>query len=160
MSPETYSWLIVGHIVGFVTWTAGLVATLTLLRIHARVEGAARDVLSRQEAKTAVFMDIGATLAIVCGLWLAFGGPVNALKTGAWLHIKLTLVVLVILGAHGFARAQVKRFKRGQVREIPRPLLYVVVAVVAVIILLGAKKDLLRKQPDVAAPPAAVGATK
>ncbi len=139
-------------------WIAGLVATLTLLRIHSMVEGAARDVLSRQEHKTAALMDAGATLAMVCGLWIAFGGTVNALKTGAWLHIKLTLVVLIILGAHGFARAQVKRFKRGQVRAIPRALIYVVVAAALAIVLLGAKKDLLRKQPD--APVPAVPVTK
>ena len=154
MSPETYSWLIVGHIVGFVTWIAGLVTTLTLLRIHAKVEGPARDVLARQEQKSAALMDAGATLAIVCGLWIAFGGTVNAFKTGAWLHIKLTLVAVVLIGAHGYARAMAKRFRRGDVRPVPRPLLYVVVIAAAVVALLGAKKDLLRKQPDVPAAPA------
>lgn len=148
MSLDTREWLMIGHIVGFVTWIAGMIATLTLLRIHAQVEGAARDVLSRQEHKTAALMDAGATLAMVCGLWLAFGGTVNALKTGAWLHLKLTLVVIVLLGAHGFARAQVKRFKRGQLRTVPQWLRPLVLIAAAVIIVLGAKKDLLRKQAD------------
>jgi len=158
MTPDTYGWLIVGHVVGFVLWIAGLVATLTLLRIHTKVEGAAREVMSRQEQKTAMLMDLGATLTIACGLWLAFGGTVNAFKTGAWLHIKLTLVVLVLLGAHGFARAQVGRFKRGQLRAVPRALLYIVMIVAAGTIVLGAKKDLLRKQP--AAPSAIAPVSK
>src|SRR5687768_12332711 len=120
MTPSEYDWLIVGHVLGFVTWMTGLIATLTLLRIHAAVEGPARDVLSRQEHRTAALMDAGATLAMVCGLWLAFGGSVNALKTGGWLHLKLTIVALVLIGSHGFARAKVKQFKRGQVKPIPR----------------------------------------
>ena len=38
MSIETNQWLLVGHIVGFVVWIAGLVATLLLLRVHAAVK--------------------------------------------------------------------------------------------------------------------------
>jgi putative membrane protein len=154
MSIDTQEWLTVGHVFGFVLWIAGVIATLTLLRIHAHVEGPARDVLARQERKTAVLMDLGATLAMVCGFWLAFGTTPIAFKTGGWLHVKLTIVVLIILGTHGYARVQVKRFRQGQVKAIPRPLLYVVIVAVAAVITLGAKKDLLRKHGD--APPPAV----
>lgn len=154
MSIETNQWLLVGHIVGFVVWLAGMVATLTLLRVHGVVEGAARDVLARKEKKTAAMMDAGASLAMVCGFVIAFGNTPIAFKTGGWLHVKLTIVVLVILGTHGFVRAQVKRFGRGQVRTIPGWLVYVVLLAAAGVIVLGANKSILRKHGE-APPPAA-----
>lgn len=155
MSIETNQWLLVGHVLGFVVWIAGLISTLVLLRAHSVVEGAARDVLARQERKTAALMDAGATLAIACGLVIALGNTPNAFKTGAWLHIKLTVVAVVIIGLHGFARAQVKKFGKGQVRPIPRALLYLLLAAVAGVVLLGANKSLLRKGADAPPPPAA-----
>ncbi len=145
MSIETYSWLRVGHVVGFVCWIAGMVTVLQLLRAHAAVEGAAREVLGRHERKAGILMDAGATLAMVCGLWLAFGGPINAFKTGGWLHVKLTLVAIVLLGTHGWARVQIKRFRHGQVRPIPAALTLVVLVAAAAIIALGANPTLLRK---------------
>jgi protoporphyrinogen IX oxidase len=145
MSLTANTWLHIGHIVGFVTWIAGMIATLTLLRVHAMVEGAARDVLARQERKTAMLMDLGATLAMACGFAMAFGNTPNAFKTGGWLHIKLTVVALVLLGTHGLARAHVKRFGLGQIKPLPRALPYVVMVAVVVVIILGAHPTLLRK---------------
>lgn len=145
MSFETYNWLRVGHVIGFVAWIAGLVTVLQLLRVHGMVEGAAREVLSRQERKVGILMDAGATIAMVCGFWLAFGGPINAFKTGGWLHMKLTLVALAVLGVHGWARVQIKRFRQGQVRPVSQALTFVVLIAAAVIIALGANPTLLRK---------------
>jgi uncharacterized membrane protein len=145
MSFETYNWLRVGHVIGFVAWIAGLVTVLQLLRVHGMVEGAAREVLSRQERKVGILMDAGATIAMVCGFWLAFGGPINAFKTGGWLHMKLTVVALAVLGVHGWARVQIKRFRQGQVRPVSQALTFVVLAAAAVIIALGANPTLLRK---------------
>ncbi|HVK75462.1 MAG TPA: CopD family protein [Kofleriaceae bacterium] len=154
MTPETYNWLRVGHILGFVLWVGGLVTVLQLLRVHGMVEGAARDVLGRAERKAAVLMDLGATLALVCGFWMAFGGTVNAFKTGGWLHIKLTIVLVGILAVHGFARVKVKKFRKGEVKPIPAALTYVVLVAAAAAITLGANRDLLRKNPEVPAAPA------
>jgi uncharacterized membrane protein len=148
MSVETYNWLRVGHIVGFVSWIAGMVAVLQLLRVHGMVEGAAREALARTERKTAIVMDIGATIAILCGLWLALDYPApphNAFKMGAWLHVKLTIVAIVLLGIHGWSRAQIKRFRHGKVRAVPGWLTIVVLLAAIVIIALGANPDLLRK---------------
>ena len=145
MSLETYNWLRVGHVIGFVGWIAGMVAVLSLLRVHAAVEGAAREALGRQERKTAIIMDLGATIAIVCGLWLAFGPAVNAFKTGGWLHVKLALVAIFLLGTHGWARVQIKRFRQGRVRHVPGWLLVLVLVAAAAVIALGANPTLLRK---------------
>lgn len=145
MSLDLREWLSIGHIVGFVLWIGGLISVLQLLRAHSAVEGAARAVLSRQQRKAAMLMDAGATLTLVCGLWRALGGIPNQFTTGAWLHIKVTLVAVVLLGIHGYARVKIRKFRNGEVNAIPAGLTYVVVLVAAIIIVLGAKKDLLRK---------------
>ena len=157
MSPDTYNWLRVGHVLGFVLWIGGLVAVLQLLRVHGAVEGAARDVLARHERRMAIVMDLGATLAIVTGLVTALGGTTNYFTTGAWLHIKLTVVALAIFGMHGWARVKVKRFRHGEVKHVPAATTYIVLAAAAAAILLGAHRDLLRKTAD-APPPAAAPA--
>lgn len=148
MSIENYYWVMVGHVVGFVMWIAGMVAVLQLLRAHSAVDAGARPGLTRVAKSTAIIMDVGALLAIACGLWMAFnykGLPFSAFKTGGWLHVKLTLVAIFLLGTHGWARAQVKRFGRGQVREVPAWLLVVVLVAGVAIIALGAHPTLLRK---------------
>lgn len=148
MTVETFNWLRVGHVFGFVCWIAGLITVLLLLRVHGVVEGAAREVLGRQERKAAVLMDAGATLAIICGLWMALdypAPPFNAFKTGGWLHVKLTLVAVFLLGTHGWARVQIKRFRQGHVRHVSSKLLLLVLLATAVVIALGANPDLLRK---------------
>lgn len=155
MSPDDYNWLRVGHVLGFVLWIGGLIAVLQLLRVHGAVEGAARDVLSRHERRMAIVMDLGATLAIVTGLVTALGGETNYFTTGAWLHIKLTIVALVIFATHGWARVKVKRFRKGDVTHVPRPTTYIVIAAAAAAILLGAHRDLLRKKAETPPPAAA-----
>jgi len=145
MSIETLSWVRVAHVFGFVVWIGGMLACLSLLHVHALVEGAARDALSRTERSVAMLMDAGATLAIAAGLTMAFEAPINAFKTGAWLHVKLTVVVLGLLSAHGMIRAKIKKFRKGEVKPMPRWLFTAVLACAAVIIALGANPTLLRK---------------
>jgi uncharacterized membrane protein len=142
---DYYNWLRVGHVVGFMVWIGGLVTVLQLLRVHGAVEGAARDVLTRHERKVALLMDLGATLTLVCGFVTALGGPINFFKTGAWLHIKLTIVAVVIVGLHGYARRTVSQFRKGNVKPVSPLLTYVVLIGAAGIILLGAHHGLLRK---------------
>jgi len=142
---STETWLHIGHIVGFVMWVGGMLATLYLLRVHAIVDGPARDVCARQEGRTAMIMDLGATVAMACGFVMAFRHTPSEFKHGAWLHVKLTLVVVGLLGVHGFTRAQVKRFRAGTVKVLPRALPYVVLVAAAAIIVLGAHPTLLRK---------------
>ena len=93
----------------------------------------------------AIVMDVGATLTMVCGFVTALGGSINFFKTGAWLHIKLTLVAVVIIGMQVFARTQVRKFRKGQVRQLSPVLMWVVLAAAAAIIMLGAHHGLLRK---------------
>ena len=130
---------------GFVFWIGGMIGVLQLLRVHGAVEGAARDVLARHERKMAIFMDLGATLTLVCGFVMALGVTPTHFARGGWLHIKLTIVAVAILGMHGWARVQVKRFRKGQVRPIPVAVTYIVVVAAAAVITLGAHHGILRK---------------
>ena len=144
MSADTYAWVLVGHVFGFVVWIGGLLTCISLLHVHPRVEESHRAALTRTEKSIAMLMDMGATLAIACGLLLALDGPQNEFGHGAWLHIKLTAVVLGILSAHGMVRAKVGKFARGEIKPLPRWLPMLVLAAAAVAIALGANQSLLR----------------
>jgi uncharacterized membrane protein len=136
MSVETLLYVKAAHVLGFTLWIAGLATVYWLLRIHAAAPADARELLSSAERRIAMLMDLGATVAIVAGLVLAFGGPINAFKTGGWIHLKLTLVVLGILGVHGFVRVKVKRFRQGKLAEIPSwPWLVLLVSTAGIIVL-------------------------
>ncbi len=148
MDPQLYPWLRIAHIIGVVLWIGGLIAVLSLLRAHAQVDAGARDVLSRVERKTAVLLDIGATLSIGVGLYLAFKSPkfaTNAFASGGWFHIKLTLVVVGILSAHILARGKIRKFRNGQVTPLPGWLLPLVLVSVVGILIFAVHPTLLRK---------------
>jgi putative membrane protein len=145
MSIETLDWVRVAHVFGFIVWIGGMLACMSLLYVHTLVEPGARAALTKVERSVAMLMDAGATLAIAAGLTLAFEQTPIAFKTGAWLHVKLTIVVLVILSAHGMVRARIKKFSRGELAPLPRWLFTAVLAAVAVVVALGANPTLLRK---------------
>jgi len=145
MSPSTLGWVLVGHVFGFVVWIGGLLTCISLLHVHPRVEESHRAALTKTERSVAMLMDMGATLAIVCGLLLALDVAQNEFTNGAWLHVKLTAVVLGILSSHGIVRAKIKKFSRGEITPLPRWLPMLVLAAAAVAIALGANGSLLRK---------------
>ncbi len=145
MSIETLAWVRVAHVFGFIVWIGGMLACMSLLHVHTLVEGGARDALTKVEKSVAMMMDMGATLAIAAGLTLAFESTPNAFQTGAWLHVKLTIVVLALFSAHGLVRAKIKKFSKGEVKPLPRWMFTAVLAAVAVIVALGANPTLLRK---------------
>lgn len=145
MSPQVYLWLRVVHVVGFVLWIAGLWAGIWLLKAHAQVDAGSRPTLVASERKAGASMDAGATLAIVAGLVMAFGGPINAFKTGGWLHVKLTLIVVGILSVHGLVRVKMRKFRNGDLQPLPAWVVPVLLLAVAGVIALGANPMLLRK---------------
>lgn len=90
-------------------------------------------------------MDAGATIAIAAGLTMAFGTTPIAFKTGGWLHIKLTLVVVGVLSVHGLVRVKMRKFRNGDVAPLPNWMLPVLLIALTGIIILGAHPTLLRK---------------
>ena len=148
MDPSIYPWVRIAHIIGIVLWVGGLLAVLSLLRVHTQVDGVARESLTRVEKATAMVMDLGATLAIAAGLYLALKSPKfpnTAFVSGGWFHIKLTLVVLGPFALHGMARAKIKKFARGQLSPLPLWVIPVLILAVIGIIVFAGHPTLLRK---------------
>lgn len=136
MDPKIYAWTKAVHVIGFLLWTGGLWSCVQLLRVHSGAPGEARQALSSIERKTAMFMDMGALLAIAAGLYLALGVTPSAFKTGGWLHLKLTVVVLGLLSLHGYIRVKIRKFRNGQIMALPsfvHPVTLAVIALIAVI---------------------------
>jgi protoporphyrinogen IX oxidase len=145
MSPDVLQWVKIAHIIGFVLWVSGLSAGYWLLRLHSQVEKSARDAFVGAERAVGALMDAGATFAMVAGLVMAFGQTPIAFKTGGWLHVKLTLVVLGILSVHGKLRVTMKKYRNGEVTPMPSWVWPLLMVAVAGIIVLGAHPTLLRK---------------
>ena len=135
---ELHAWLLVGHLLGVVLWIAGMTAVYWLLRIHTQTPASVNDKLVLMERSLALMMDIAATLAIGCGLGLAFNQTPNIFaRPGAgWFHIKLTIVVLGILSTHGMIRARVAKFSRGEQPTVPNWIWSVLLISVTAILIL------------------------
>ncbi len=153
MSFETLFWLKTLHVIGFVFWIAGLWAAIWLLRTHTQVDASSRPQLVAAERKVGISMDAGATLAIVMGLVIAFAGPINAFKTGGWLHVKLTLIVVGILSVHGLLRVKMRKVRQGDLSPLPGWVLPLFLVATLGVIVLGSQKTLMRKGAEA---PAAV----
>ena len=121
MSPETLLWLRTGHFIGMFVWIGGMFAVYWMLRFHAHAPKEAHEKLVLAERSLALMMDLGAALAIGCGLGMAFGQTPTVFTRpgGGWFHIKLTVVVLGLLPVHGMLRARIKKFGQGQLSSVP-----------------------------------------
>jgi protoporphyrinogen IX oxidase len=123
------------HVVGFAAWIAGLVLIGRLLAVAAKEPDAtARTRLATLARKNGILADVGALLSIVSGLVMLF--PLGLLRA-PWMHIKLTLVVVVIL-LHGWLRVRARRASvGGPVSSTPAvPILaLVLIAIIALAVL-------------------------
>ncbi len=138
MSQETLLWLRAGHFIGLFVWIGGMFAVYWMLRFHAHAPKEAHEKLVLSERGLALMMDLGATLAIVTGLVMAFGLTPNAFSRpgGGWFHIKLTIVVVGILSVHGMLRARIKKFSQGKISDVPSWQWSVLLASITAIVLL------------------------
>lgn len=138
----TYQWVKAVHIFGFLLWTGSLAGCLLLLQGHARA-GSAAAALAGMQRRTAIFMDIGATIALAAGFYLALGfPPINAFKDGAWLHVKSTLVVVGLVGIHVFTRIKVRKFRNGSINSLPNFVIPLTLILVAAIVVLAVVKPM------------------
>lgn len=109
-----YLWIKAFHIVSIVCWFAGLFYLPRLFVYHAQSE----DTVSKERFRIMErklyrgIMGPAMVASLVFGIWLIALNPA-IFKSGAWIHAKLTLVVLLI-GYHHMCGAQVKRFARGE----------------------------------------------
>ncbi|MCU1342217.1 MAG: hypothetical protein JWN92_1640 [Candidatus Acidoferrum typicum] len=107
--------LLVGHITGLVLWVSGLLVTSMALTRHTQEASAeARQALARLER---IYLrglaDPGALLTILAGVGLIMTNSRYYLHA-PWLHIKLTLVLLLI-GLHGIVAIRTKAFATGRI---------------------------------------------
>lgn len=89
-------WLKAFHVIGVVTWFAGLFYLPRLFVYHAEAtEPAVRDRLKVMERRLLGMTHIGAALAIAFGIATLATEPFY-LRAG-WLHVKLALVLLLVI---------------------------------------------------------------
>src|SRR5512143_3926730 len=101
-----YLWVKAFHIFFVVSWFAGLFYLPRLFVNHAMAKEPAEIArLTLMEGKLYRFMTPLGVLAVGFGLWLWFGYGF----TGAWLHLKVALVVLLI-AYHLYCGRLVKQF--------------------------------------------------
>ncbi|BAC90981.1 protoporphyrinogen oxidase HemJ [Gloeobacter violaceus] len=122
-----YLWFKAFHIVGFVTWFAGLFYLVRLFIYHVEANEqpeAARAILKKQyEIMEKRLLNIITTPGMVLTVAMAVGMLVvqpDWLKAG-WLHIKLTLVVL-LMGYHFYCMRLRTQLAAGTCRWGPKQL--------------------------------------
>lgn len=111
-------WLKALHIFGVIAWFSGIFYLPRLFVYHADV----KDQLSHErfvvmERRLYMMMNVGASLAVVFGLWMVLLAPAY-LQTG-WLRTKLVLVVLVI-GYHHYCKKLMRDFAKAKNRRSAR----------------------------------------
>lgn len=131
-------WIKALHIVFVTSWFAGLFYLPRLFVNHAlTTDPKVQAHLALMEHKLYRFMLPLAILALVFGLWLWIGYGIS----GAWMHAKLTLV-LVLIAYHFYCGVLLKQFKAGRnqhshiwyrwFNEVPVLVLFAVVILVVV----------------------------
>ena len=114
-----YYWFKAFHLVGIVVWFAGLFYLVRLFVYHAEAEQEpepARSILKKQygimeQRLYSIITTPGMILTVAMAIGLISTEP-EILKS-SWLHIKLTLVVLLI-GYHHFCKSIMKKLEKGE----------------------------------------------
>ena len=113
-------WLKAFHIIGVVTWFAGLFYLPRLFVYHAEAaEPAVRERLHVMERRLLMMTHIGAVLAIGFGIATLAAEPIYL--AAGWLHVKLVLVLLLVV-YHGMLVKLVRDFARDGCRWSSRAL--------------------------------------
>ncbi|WP_305862824.1 protoporphyrinogen oxidase HemJ [Helicobacter cholecystus] len=138
-----YEWLKVLHILAFVSWMAMLFYIPRLFVYHAEhiANQGFVEVVKIQENKLYYFIGWPAmivTLGSGVGLIIVLGGG-EYMKIAAWLHLKLTLIILLV-GYHLLCGHYMKSFERGTCKrsgkffrvfnEVPTLILILIVILV------------------------------
>lgn len=130
------AWTLVVHIFGLVFWVSGLlVSTVVLSRHTQETAPAAREALAGLER---IFLrgiaDPGALLTLLAGFLLVSSNKAYFLHA-RWLHIKLTLVAILIV-LHWMVGKRCKGFAAGRITLQRRQVNFLLAAIVLVFLLI------------------------
>lgn len=134
-------WIKAFHIIFVVCWFAGIFYLPRLFVYHAQTQDqAARDQFKLMERRLYRFITPFMLISITLGAWMAFDGWA-LYKTQMWLHLKMTLVSLLVI-YHLYCGRIVKAFAEDRnvrdhvyyrwFNEIPVFILFPVVILVVV----------------------------
>jgi putative membrane protein len=121
ITGKTLDYIKAFHLIAAVAWMAGMFYLPRLYVYHAEVgAGTAQaetfKVMERRLLRIIINPAMIATIAL--GLWIAFATGYNYWTSGAWLHVKVTLVlVLVIL--HAFLARWRRAFAADKIPHSP-----------------------------------------
>jgi len=113
-----YPWLKAFHLISVVTWFAGLFYLPRLFVYHAMAEdqlGRERFQIMERKLYRGI-MTPSLVLVVATGLGLIATLGLDWLRATAWLHVKLTLVALLV-GYHFYLGRAVRRFRAGENRH-------------------------------------------
>jgi len=113
---NSYLWLKGLHIIAVISWMAGQLYLPRLFVYHASVApgSEADQLLQTMERRLLRAIMTPAMIAtFILGFLLAMKIHAFDPQNGAWLHVKL-LLVLLLAASHGFMSATRKRFMRGE----------------------------------------------
>jgi protoporphyrinogen IX oxidase len=141
MPADFYPWLKALHVVAVISWMAGLLYLPRLFVYHCDAEkGSVQSetfkIMERRLLRA--IMNPAMIVSWVLGLWLAWDG---FQFSGAWLHLKIILVVL-LSAAHGYFAKSVRMFAEDRNERPQRhwrimnevPTLLMIVIVISVIV--------------------------
>ncbi|MES1924535.1 CopD family protein [Salinisphaera sp. T31B1] len=104
-------WVKAFHVIAMVTWFAGLFYLPRLFVYHADThDEAGHTRFCVMERRLGILMSIGAAATIGFGVWLLVGYGSAWMANNGWMHVKL-LLVLGLIGYHGWCQVQVKKFR-------------------------------------------------
>jgi putative membrane protein len=114
----TWLWIKALHVIFVVTWFAGLFYLPRLFVYHAEAsQDAVRAQLKIMERRLLVITHIGATLALIFGVWTLLLVP--GYLQQPWLHAKLTLVLGLIV-YHLYLVRLKNQFAQDRCKRSPR----------------------------------------
>lgn len=111
-----YEWLKALHLISVIFWMAGLLYLPRLFVYHSASEPGGEleaKMIEASEKLMRIIMNPAMIVAFILGLILIFGFNASNLTASFWLPIKLILV-LTLMGYHGFLSKQRKLFASGQ----------------------------------------------
>ncbi len=107
-------WIKALHLFFMLAWMSGLFYLPRIMVYHAQTQDqAVKDQFNIMQRRLWLFVTPFAVLTLVFGCWLIYLYGADWFKTATWLHLKLSLV-LILYVYHGYLFVLVKQFAKHQ----------------------------------------------